>query len=218
MSLNKRFGVRKVEMMKVLIDPELGLELFLNPEDNVGIGSIQSLLQPGNFSQIERCVSDVFLRNIRFLGAKLNDNTDGAELVTQAHTIFDRVIQVTPDCIYQARASDSQNFEGAIESFCALENGIDIIISNSPSKYITFDGPILTIQQFAAHYFEELYHLPSSQENYLDSVVSLTQLQAKKSFIPFSSCTLVVPVGIHPNTYYKYLQQGEMDEYWNWLN
>ncbi|NEZ54215.1 hypothetical protein [Adonisia turfae] len=205
-------------MMKVLIDSELGLEFFLYPADNVGIGSIHSLLQPGNFSQVERCVSDVFLRNIRFLGAKLNDNTDGAELVTQAHTIFDRVIQVTSDCIHQAIASDYQSFEGAIESFCAQKDGIDIIISNSPSKYINFDGPILTIQQFAAHYFEELYQLPNSQENYLDSVVSLTQPQAEKSFIPFSSCTLVVPAGIHPNTYYKYLQQGEMDEYWNWRN
>ena len=204
--------------MKVLIDPELGLELFLNPEDNIGIGSVHSLFQPENFSQVERCVSDVFLPKIRFLGAKLNDDRDGAELVTQAHTIFDRVIQVTPDCIHQARASNYQSLEGAIESFCAQNNGIDIIISNSPSKYINFDGPILTIQEFAAHYLEELYQLPNVKENYLDSALSLAQPQSKRSFTPLSSCTLAVPVGIHPNTYYKYLQQGEMDEYWNWLN
>ncbi len=130
--------------MKVLIDADIPLELFLNRSGLVE-NAETLLIKIAQSEQIEMYISDLCFNKFHFYLSK-EDIKLTEDMVYKVKEIFSgHIIPVTPTIIKQARKSPLADFDSAIEVVSAISKGCGAIVTNNCSNFIGSNFSILSV-------------------------------------------------------------------------
>ena len=131
--------------MKLLIDTNIYLELFLKRENYLLIKKLFFLFYKNNH---ETYITTQSLRDIEFiLRRQLHDSKIAKLLQHKAYEITSKVISITNDTAIDALFSDFADYEDALQSFAAEESHIDAIITLNKKDYLNSNIPAFTPQE-----------------------------------------------------------------------
>ena len=91
--------------------------------------------------------SSVVIANLYYLQRKEYIHEDNIRFIKELKDIIN-ILNVTEHTIDKALNSDFKDFEDAIQYFCALENGIDCIITRNKKDFSKSSIPVYTPTEF----------------------------------------------------------------------
>ena len=131
--------------MKILIDTNIYLELFLKRENHLVIKKLFYLFYKNNH---ETYITTQSLRDIEFiLRRQLHDYKIAKLLQHKAYEITSKVISISNDTAIDALFSNFADYEDALQSFAAEESNIDAIITLNKKDYLSSNISTFTPQE-----------------------------------------------------------------------
>ena len=131
--------------MKILIDTNIYLELFLKRENHLVIKKLFYLFYKNNH---ETYITTQSLRDIEFiLRRQLHDYKIAKLLQHKAYEITSKVISISNDTAIDALFSNFADYEDALQSFAAEESNIDAIITLNEKDYLSSNISTFTPQE-----------------------------------------------------------------------
>lgn len=132
-------------MPTILIDSDVILDLFVSREPHHTVAM-------HFFSLIERdtivaTVSPVALANVAYVLTKLKNQAFAVGKLRELRTIID-VSPINQTAVDRALARPYRDFEDALQRECALENGIDILVTRNLRHYPKTEVVILSPADF----------------------------------------------------------------------
>ncbi|MEM1392122.1 MAG: PIN domain-containing protein [Cyanobacteria bacterium P01_H01_bin.150] len=131
--------------MKVLIDADIVLELFINRSGFVEDAE-RLLVEIAQSQQIEVYVTDKCLKRIRLELGDINDQ-DGEQAACKVSAMANgRIIKIDRSVREQARKLPLKNFESAEQLACATVMQLDAIVTQNPQNFDGATFPIWSIE------------------------------------------------------------------------
>jgi len=133
--------------MKLFLDANVVLDLILKREpffDN--IAEIVTIAENKNFTL---CLSSVTFVNVNYIACKFTDKKYVLESLKKVRVLFD-VLSVSETEIDKALYSNFNDFEDAVQHYCALKNNCDYIITRDSKDFKNSEIPFLTPTEFLA--------------------------------------------------------------------
>ena len=133
--------------MKLFLDANVVLDLILKREpffDN--IAEIVTIAENKNFTL---CLSSVTFVNVNYIACKFTDKKYVLESLKKVRVLFD-VLSVSETEIDKALYSNFNDFEDAVQHYCALKNNCDYIITRDSKDFKNSEIPALTPTEFLA--------------------------------------------------------------------
>ena len=133
--------------MKLFLDANVVLDLILKREpffDN--IAEIVTIAENKNFTL---CFSSVTFVNVNYIACKFTDKKYVLESLKKLRVLFD-VLSVSETEIDKALYSNFNDFEDAVQHYCALKNNCDYIITRDSKDFKNSEIPFLTPTEFLA--------------------------------------------------------------------
>ncbi|HAH56455.1 MAG TPA: PIN domain nuclease [Flavobacterium sp.] len=133
--------------MKLFLDANVVLDLILKREpffDN--IAEIVTIAENKNFTL---CFSSVTFVNVNYIACKFTDKKYVLESLKKVRVLFD-VLSVSETEIDKALYSNFNDFEDAVQHYCALKNNCDYIITRDSKDFKNSEIPFLTPTEFLA--------------------------------------------------------------------
>jgi predicted nucleic acid-binding protein len=93
------------------------------------------------------CVSSLCFRNLNYILSKQKSATEARKILSRFKVLVN-VLPVDDKVIELALNSDFKDFEDAIQYYCAIENGIKIIITRNLKDFKHARIPVLTAEEF----------------------------------------------------------------------
>jgi hypothetical protein len=133
-------------MLKVLIDADLILELFLNRSEF--IENAERLFDMRlQYQNIQMYVTDQCLAKI-YTYLSIPEIQVGKDAVLSIQEMFDGyVVPITSAHIEEARLSSIKDFDSSVEVACAIKVVCDAIITNHPQNFENSALPIWSIEE-----------------------------------------------------------------------
>jgi predicted nucleic acid-binding protein len=130
---------------KIYIDTDIILDLLLKRESFYRAASgIFSLLEKG---ELEGCVSPLIFANLFYILRKLKSGPEALKILQKLKVLV-RVLPIDEKTIEMALASDFKDFEDAIQSYSALENGVKVIITRNLKDYSLSALAVFTAEEY----------------------------------------------------------------------
>lgn len=133
--------------MKLFIDANVVLDLILKRQpffDN--IAEILTVAENKNYTL---CLSSVTFVNVNYIASKFTDKKNVLESLKKLRILFD-VLSVSETEIDKALYSNFNDFEDAVQHYCALKNNCDYIITRDSKDFKNSEIPALTPTEFLA--------------------------------------------------------------------
>lgn len=133
--------------MKLFIDANVVLDLMLKRQpffDN--IAEIVTIAENKNFTLY---LSSVTFVNVNYIACKLTDKKNVSESLKKLRVLFD-VLSVSETEIDKALYSNFNDFEDAVQHYCALKNNCNYIITRDLKDFKNSEIPALTPTEFLA--------------------------------------------------------------------
>lgn len=133
--------------MKLFIDANVVLNLILKRQpffDN--IAEILTVAENKNYTL---CLSSVTFVNVNYIASKFTDKKNVLESLKKLRILFD-VLSVSETEIDKALYSNFNDFEDAVQHYCALKNNCDYIITRDSKDFKNSEIPALTPTEFLA--------------------------------------------------------------------
>jgi len=133
--------------MKLFLDANVVLDLILKREpffDN--IAEIVTIAENKNFTL---CLSSVTFVNVNYIACKFTDKKYVLESLKKLRVLFD-VLSVSETEIDKALYSNFNDFEDAVQHYCALKYNCDYIITRDSKDFKNSEIPFLTPKEFLA--------------------------------------------------------------------
>jgi len=133
--------------MKLFLDANVVLDLILKREpffDN--IAEIVTIAENKNFTL---CFSSVTFVNVNYIACKFTDKKYVLESLKKLRVLFD-VLSVSETEIDKALYSNFNDFEDAVQHYCALKYNCDYIITRDSKDFKNSEIPFLTPKEFLA--------------------------------------------------------------------
>jgi predicted nucleic acid-binding protein len=93
------------------------------------------------------CVSSLCFGNLNYILSKQKSATEARKILSRFKVLVN-VLPVDDKVIELALNSDFKDFEDAIQYYCAIENGIKIIITRNLKDFKHARIPVLTAEEF----------------------------------------------------------------------
>ena len=93
------------------------------------------------------CVSSLCFGNLNYILSKQKSATEARKILSRFKVLV-KVLPVDDKVIELALNSDFKDFEEAIQYYCAIENGIKIIITRNLKDFKHARIPVLTAEEF----------------------------------------------------------------------
>ncbi len=130
---------------RIYIDTDIILDLLLKREPFYPAArSIFSLLEKG---ELEGCVSPLIFANLFYILRKLKSGPEALK-VLQKLKVLVTVLPIDAKIIEMALASNFKDFKDAIQSYSALENGIQVLITRNVKDYIPSALTVFTAEEY----------------------------------------------------------------------
>lgn len=133
--------------MKLFLDANVVLDLILKREpffDN--IAEIVTIAENKKFTL---CLSSVTFVNVNYIACKFTDKKNVLESLKKLRILFD-VLSVSEVEIDKALFSNFNDFEDAVQHYCALKNNCDYIITRDSKDFKNSEIPTFTPTEFLA--------------------------------------------------------------------
>ncbi len=132
-------------MKRVFIDTNILLDVFL---ERVPFAyPAQRVWSMAERKQMQAAVSTLSVCNIFFILKKLA-STEKAYLAIETLVETFKLIEVTPRIISKALAARLNDFEDAVQYFCALQAGAKLILSRDPSGFGKSRLPVMDCNEY----------------------------------------------------------------------
>lgn len=132
-------------MQKVFVDTDVALD-FLAAREPFYQSSIK-LFSRADRGLVKLCISSLSFSNLNYLLAKPYGNGHARKILQTFKTLV-TVLSVDDKTVELALASDFTDFEDALQYYCAIENGINILITRNTTDYKTAKIPVMTVDEF----------------------------------------------------------------------
>jgi len=132
-------------MEKLLVDTNIILDLLSKREEFYQ--EAQQLFTLADTKQVELYVSSLLFANTYYLLSKFQNREEARKtlikfkLLVHVAPLDDRIVEL-------ALLSDFKDFEDEIQYHTALENGINIIISQNKKDFKTSKLPVMTAKEY----------------------------------------------------------------------
>ena len=93
------------------------------------------------------CVSSLCFGNINYILSKQKSATEARKILSRFKVLV-KVLPVDDKIIELALNSDFKDFEDAIQYYCAIENGINVLITRNLKDFKHARIPVLTAEEF----------------------------------------------------------------------
>ena len=136
-------------MIKVFIDTDVIID-FLTKREPFAVDSVK-LMEYGYRKEIELYISSLCLNNIHYLISRIENKKIAREKVKGILKLVE-TLSVHKSTAEKAAYSEFNDYEDAIQNFCAIENGIRTIITRNVKDFQKSSIAILTPKEFLAKF------------------------------------------------------------------
>lgn len=134
-------------MVKLFVDTDVCLDLLSGRKPfNMAAEVLFSLADKG---QVELYVSSLSFANIDYILRSQFNTEQSRNIIAQFKTLV-RVLAVDDKIIDLALASEFNDFEDAIQYYCALENELNILVTRNIKDYKKASITVMTPETFIA--------------------------------------------------------------------
>ena len=133
--------------MKLFLDANVVLDLILKRHpffDN--IAEIVTIAENKKFTL---CLSSVTFVNVNYIACKFTDKKNVLESLKKLRIVFD-VLPVSEVEIDKALFSNFNDFEDAVQHYCALKYNCNYIITRDLTDFKNSEIPVMTAAEFLA--------------------------------------------------------------------
>jgi predicted nucleic acid-binding protein len=93
------------------------------------------------------CVSSLCFGNLNYILSKQKSATEARKILSRFKVLV-KVLPVDDKVVELALNSDFRDFEDAIQYYCAIENGIKVLITRNLKDFKHARIPVLTAEEF----------------------------------------------------------------------
>lgn len=126
-------------------------------KENPFINIQQKLFTHANKQELTICFSSLCFGNLNYFSSKQKSATEARKIVSRFKVLV-KVLPVDDKVIELALNSDFGDFEDAIHYYCAIENGIKVLITRNLKDFKHSRIPVLTAEEFVKQ--NEYYQPP----------------------------------------------------------
>jgi predicted nucleic acid-binding protein len=133
--------------MKLFIDANVVLDLILKRQPF--FDNIAQIVTVSENKKYTLCLSSVTFVNVNYIACKFTDKKTVLESLKKLRILFD-VLSVSEIEIDKALYSTFNDFEDAVQHYCAMKNDCDYIITRDSKDFKNSEIPTLTPIEFLA--------------------------------------------------------------------
>ncbi|MBR9921345.1 MAG: PIN domain-containing protein [Bacteroidetes bacterium] len=132
-------------MERILVDTNVVLDLLGNRE--AFLQEAKELFTLGDKGDVNLCVSSLTMASTYYI---LSQQLKVAEArkVLRRFKVLVEVLSVDDKIIELALDSDFKDFEDAIQYYCAIENGVELIITRNQKDFKSSKIPVLSAREY----------------------------------------------------------------------
>jgi predicted nucleic acid-binding protein len=132
-------------MEKILVDTNVVLDLLGSREEF--LQEAKELFTLGDKGDVKLYVSSLTIANTYYILSQHLKMTD-ARKVLRRFKVLVGVLSVDDKIVELSLDSDFTDFEDAIQYYCAIENGVDLIITRNQKDYKSSKIPVFSAKEY----------------------------------------------------------------------
>lgn len=130
---------------KLFVDTDVVLDLLAKRESFYLYAA--QLFTIADKQKVNIYVSSLCFGNLNYILTKQKSSAEARKILSQFKVLV-KVLPVDDKIIELALNSDFRDFEDAIQYYCAIENGINILVTRNLKDFKLARIPILTAEEF----------------------------------------------------------------------
>lgn len=132
-------------MKRVFVDTDVIID-FLTRRQPFTVDAMK-IIEYGHRKKLEINISSLCLNNVHYLISRVENKSKALEKVKGIMKLTE-VLSVHKSTTEKAAYSKFKDYEDAVQNFCAVENGIPIIITRNVKDYTASELSVQTPQEF----------------------------------------------------------------------
>lgn len=132
----------KKDFLKALLDADIFIEAFANRQGFTD--DSEAIWHLCRTKKIQGYITDIGLNKIQLICNKLKDNKASAKI----ESVLVEIVVIYPtdvSLMQKARFSSLKDFESATELVCAIEAGVDAVVTSNPQNFEGTSFPVLSV-------------------------------------------------------------------------
>lgn len=130
---------------KIFVDTDVVLDLLAKREPFYTYAA--QLFTNADKQEVTICVSSLCFGNLNYILSKHKSAIEARKILSRFKVLV-TILPVDDKIIELALNSDFKDFEDAIQYYCAIENGINILITRNLKDFKPVRIPVLTAEEF----------------------------------------------------------------------
>jgi predicted nucleic acid-binding protein len=130
---------------KVFVDTDVIFDLLAKREPFYKYAA--KLFTNADKQELTICVSSLCFGNLNYILSKQKSTTEARKILARFKVLVE-VVPVDDKVIELALNSDFKDFEDAVQYYCAIENGIKVLITRNLKDFKHAKIPVLTAEEF----------------------------------------------------------------------
>ena len=130
---------------KIFVDTDVVFDLLAKREPFYTYAA--QLFTNADKQEVTICVSSLCFGNLNYILSKHKSAIEARKILSRFKVLV-TILPVDDKIIELALNSDFKNFEDAIQYYCAIENGINILITRNLKDFKPVRIPVLTAEEF----------------------------------------------------------------------
>lgn len=130
---------------KIFVDTDVVFDLLAKREPFYNYAA--QLFTNADKQKVTLCVSSLCFGNLNYILSKQKSASEARKILSRFKVLVN-VLPVDDKVIELALNSDFGDFEDAIQYYCAIENGINILITRNLKDYKLARIPVLTAEEW----------------------------------------------------------------------
>jgi predicted nucleic acid-binding protein len=130
---------------KVFVDTDVIFDLLAKREPFYKYAA--KLFTNADKQELTICVSSLCFGNLNYILSKQKSTSEARKILARFKVLVE-VVPVDDKVIELALNSDFKDFEDAVQYYCAIENGIKVLITRNLKDFKHAKIPVLTAEEF----------------------------------------------------------------------
>jgi predicted nucleic acid-binding protein len=130
---------------KIFVDTDVVFDLLAKREPFYTYAA--QLFTNADKQEVTICVSSLCFGNLNYILSKHKSAIEARKILSRFKVLV-TILPVDDKIIELALNSDFNDFEDAIQYYCAIENGINILITRNLKDFKSVRIPVLTAEEF----------------------------------------------------------------------
>jgi predicted nucleic acid-binding protein len=130
---------------KIFVDTDVVFDLLAKREPFYTFAA--QLFTNADKQEVTICVSSLCFGNLNYILSKHKSAVEARKILSRFKVLV-TILPVDDKIIELALNSDFKDFEDAIQYYCAIENGINILITRNLKDFKPVRIPVLTAEEF----------------------------------------------------------------------